>query len=108
MARINSKQKGARAERNLANELTRYGYKSRRTVQYCGKAEEGQADLIGLDGIHVECKAVEKLNVSKAMEQAVNDSKEGEMPTVFHKKNREGWLVTMRLEDWIKIYGGGK
>ena len=30
MARINSKQKGARAERNLANELTRYGYKSRR------------------------------------------------------------------------------
>lgn len=75
-------------------------------MQYNGKAEDGQADLIGLDGIHVECKAVEKLNVSKAMEQAVNDSKEGEMPTVFHKKNREGWLVTMRLEDWIKIYGG--
>lgn len=108
MARINSKQKGARAERNLANELKRYGYPCRRSVQYNGKAEDGQADLIGLDGIHVECKAVEKLNVSKAMEQAVNDSKEGEMPTVFHKKNREGWLVTMRLEDWIKIYGGGK
>ena len=105
---INSKQKGARAERQLANLLKEHGYSCRRSVQYNGQIEEGQPDIIGLDGIHIECKAVERLNVSNAMAQAVNDCKEDEMPTVFHKKNREGWLVTMRIEDWLKLYGGRK
>ena len=28
----------------------------------------------------------------------------GEAPTVFHRKDRCEWLVTMRLEDWMEIY----
>ena len=27
------------------------------------------------------------------------------LPTVFHRRNRTEWLVTMRLEDWIDLYG---
>jgi len=64
-------------------------------------------DLVGLSGIHIECKRVERLNVSEAMRQAVRDSerfRDG-FPTVFHRKNREDWLVTMRFEDWMKLYG---
>lgn len=105
---INSKAKGKRAELQLVNILKEHGYPCRRSVQYSGKAEEGQADIIGLDRIHIECKAVEKLNVSNAIKQAIRDCKDGEMPTVFHKKNREGWLVTMRIEDWLRLYGDGK
>lgn len=101
---INSKAKGKKGELELANKLKEYGYDTRRSVQYCGKAEEGQADIVGLPGIHIECKRVEKLNIDKAMEQAVNEAKEGEIPAVFHRKNRKDWNVNLRMSDFMKMY----
>jgi len=108
---MNSKQKGKRGELELASKLNDYGFDGvRRSVQYNGKAEEGQPDLVGLQGIHIECKRVERLNVQEAMEQAVRDSGANEvpftdiLPTVFHRKNDSEWLVTMRLEDWVRLY----
>ena len=65
---INSNKKGKRGERELANILKKYGFKSRRGQQYCGA--NGDADVIGLDGIHIECKRVEKLNIDEAYIQA--------------------------------------
>ena len=100
---VNSKRKGAAGERELAKKLNEYGFSTRRSVQYNGKADDGKADLVNLPGIHIECKRVERLNISDAMAQAVNDAK-GDMPTVFHRKNREGWLVTMELDSWMKLY----
>ena len=98
---INSKQKGARGERELASILRSYGYECRRGQQYCGA--NGDADVVGLPGVHIECKRVEKLNLYDAMAQAKADSN-GDIPTVFHRKNNCEWLVTMRLEDWINMY----
>lgn len=102
----NSKAKGKRGELELAKILQRYGYPVRRTNQFCGNTGEA-SDLVGLDNIHIECKRVERLDISKAMKQAENDAEKagkGEWPTVFHRKNGESWYVTMRLEDWQKIY----
>ena len=101
---INSRQKGARAERILAKTLRDYGYENaRRGQQYSGA--NGDADVVdALQGIHIECKHVEKLNIYNAMAQAKNDARENELPAVFHKKNYCEWLVTMTLDDWIKIY----
>lgn len=104
---INSKQKGKRGELELCNELKKYGYDCRRTVQYNGKADEGEADIVGLEGIRIECKRVEKLNLYDAMEQAKRDAKDGNLPAVFHRKNRHNWLVTMELDDFMKLYEGG-
>ena len=101
---MNSKQKGKRGELELVRVLKEHGFDTRRSVQYNGKAEEGQADLLGLPYIHVECKRVEKLNLYDAMAQAKHDAEEGKMPTVFHRKNNCKWLVTMELDDWIKLY----
>lgn len=67
-------------------------------------AQPGNADVIGLPGIHVECKRVEKLNLLDAVAQAVYDALPGLLPAVFHRRDRCEWLVTMRLSDWIKIY----
>ena len=55
----------------------------------------------------MEVKRVEKLNVSKAMKQAIEEAEKRQdgVPTVFHRRNNEGWLVTMKLEDWIDLYG---
>lgn len=99
---INSKEKGKRGEIELARKLTEYGYRSRRSQQYCGA--NGDADVVGLSGIHIECKRVERLNLQDAMAQSKHDARAGEKPTVMHRRNHSEWLVTMRLEDWIELY----
>lgn len=105
---MNSNQKGKRGERELANKLKDYGYNTRRGQQYSGTS--GDADVVGLDGIHIEVKRVERLNIQDAMEQAKRDSGANDLPfgynlpAVFHRKNHSEWLVTMRLDDWIELY----
>ena len=101
---VNSRAKGANGERELSHKLNDYGFSTRRTVQYNGKAEDGQADLVGLPNIHIEAKRVERLNLYDAVAQAIHDAKDGELPTVFHRKNHSEWLVTMRLPDWMQLY----
>jgi Holliday junction resolvase len=100
--KINSKRKGAEGERELARKLTEYGYKSRRGQQYNGI--EGE-DVVGLPGIHIECKRVEKLNLYDAVDQSRWDSTNTScLPAVFHRKNNHEWLVTMPMEFWIEMY----
>ena len=90
----------------LTKLLKGYGYRGcRRGQQFCGY--NGDADVVGLPGIHIECKRVEKLSIEKAMEQARNDARKDEKPAVFHRKNKKPWLVTMDLEDWIGLYKAG-
>lgn len=100
---LNSRNKGKRAEIELAHKLSECGYKCRRTAQYCGNTGEA-ADVVGLDGIHIECKRVERLNLLDAMAQSKHDARAGEKPTVMHRRNHSEWLVTMRLDDWIELY----
>ena len=102
MVSINGKQKGKRGELELVKKLKEYGYDCKRSVQYCGA--NGDADVIGLPGIHIECKRVERLNIDEAMLQAIRDRREGEFPAVFHRKNNGKWMVTMLLDDWQEIY----
>lgn len=82
--------------------LQEQGFMARRGQQYCGA--NGDADVVGLDGIHIECKRVEKLNLYAAMNQAKQDKKEDEKPAVFHRRDRKEWLVTMTFEDWMELY----
>lgn len=99
---MNSRNKGARGERELAGVLKKYGYDCRRGQQYCGA--NGDADVVGLPGIHIECKRVERLNIQDAVDQAKRDKRFGEIPAVFHRKNKCGWLVTLPIDDFMAIY----
>ena len=67
--------------------------------------------MTGLPGVHIECKRVERLNVPEAMQQAIRDAERFQdgVPALFHRRNRQPWLVTLRLEDFMKLYqkGGG-
>lgn len=98
-----SKRKGAVGERELAAVLTENGHDCKRGCQTSGKTI---ADVIGLDGIHIECKRAEKQSMKDWLEQADRDAKGDEIPAVFHRRNREGWQVTMRLNQWLKLYEG--
>ena len=99
---MNSREKGKRGELELARALGSFGYRSRRGQQYCGS--NGDADVVGLPGLHIECKRVERLNLEDAMAQAGHDAREGEKPAVFHRKNQSRWLVTMELQDFMELY----
>ena len=99
---MNSRNKGKRGELELSHKLQEYGYEARRGQQYCGS--NGDADVVGLPGIHIECKRVEKLNIYDAISQAKSDANDDEMPAVFHRRDRNEWLVTMTMDDWMKLY----
>lgn len=101
----NSRRKGAEGEREIAKILRGYGYDARRGQQYSGA--NGDADVVGLPGVHIEVKRVEALNIDKAMEQSKRDAR-GEIPAVFHRKNGKEWKATVRLEDFIKMYKQAK
>lgn len=98
-----SQRKGRAGELELARLLRGYGY----DVQPGQAVSYGATpDLVGLSGVHIECKRNERLNVPEAMAQAARDAdrfRDG-APAVFHRRNRSGWLVTMRLPDWMKMY----
>ena len=109
---MNSRDKGARGERELAQFLRDHGYNARRGQQYSGA--NGDADVEGLSGIHIECKRVEHLNIDEAMAQSERDSyadsiKQGQrvIPTVFHRRNGKKWKVTMYAEDFLEMYSKG-
>ena len=105
MAKINSKQKGARFERKLAALFREYGYDdSRRTAQYCGNTGDA-SDVVGLPGIHVEAKHQERMQLYDWMDQAKRDSEgTGNLPVVFHKKNNAEILVSMPLYVFMELY----
>lgn len=99
---MNSRTKGKRGELEAAHLLKKYGYDARRGQQFSGA--NGDADVVGLPGIHLEVKRVEKLNIENAVEQSVSDAREGEKPAVLHRKNRRNWLVTMPFDEWMELY----
>ena len=99
---INSKNKGKNGELELSNKLKEYGFETRRGQQFCGA--NGDADVIGLDGIHIEVKRCENLSIYNAVDQAKNDKKENEIPVVFHRRNRKEWLAILPLDEFIKLY----
>ena len=104
---VNSREKGARFERELAGRLREYGYAdARRTAQYCGSSGDA-SDVVGLPGVHIEAKHCEKMQLYDWVAQAKRDAAAGgtgALPAVFHRKNHAEVLVTMELESWMQIY----
>jgi len=96
-----AREKGARFERELSKLFNEHGFHTHR-----GYVFHKQSDVVDLLGIHVEAKAVERLNPWAALQQAITESekrKDG-MPTVFWKRSRKGIMVCMRFDDWMKLY----
>ena len=100
-----ARERGKRGEREIAELLRRLGYMdAHRTAQYCGKSGEA-ADVIGVDGLHIEVKRCETTKIHEWIRQAERDSEETEnIPCVFHRRSREPWYITLPLIDFLQIY----
>ena len=95
----NSRNKGARGEREWRDVLRDEGYEAHRGCQFSGKGEAGsqQPDVICADlKIHWEVKRTNRLDLRKAIAQAKADAK---------RAGVDHWVVTWREDngEWIEI-----
>ena len=100
------REKGKRFEREVANLFKEEGFKATRSAQCMGKTGQA-ADVIGVPYLHIECKHVEQMKLYEWIAQAIRDTEaegKGNLPCVIHKQNRKDILVSMRYEDFIKIF----
>ena len=88
--------KGAAGERELAELIRTLGIDAARSAR--NGVDQAEDIMHSIPGVHVECKRVERLNVSQAMRQAT-DAAGRKIPTVWHRRNREAWLVTIPAAD---------
>ena len=97
----NSKRKGKSGELELAHTLSHlFGVACRRGQQFSGV--EGK-DVVGLPGVHIECKRTERLKLQQAYEQALRDRKPKEIPVVCHRQSNNPWMITLCLGDLPKL-----
>jgi len=98
---INSRQKGARIEREAAAALAEsIGIRARRSQQYSGAA--GDADLVStIPSVHFEVKARKSIGALRFMDQAREDSaKRDTMPVVLLRENGDpAFYALIRLSD---------
>lgn len=100
---MNSKQKGKRGELEFAQFCREHGFpEARRSVQYCGNTGEA-ADIVGVDGIHIEVKRAEQVKDEVWLQQAERDARKGQIPTVNYRRSREEWKTTMRTKVWLMV-----
>ncbi len=98
---MNSRRKGARGEREWAAWLRRVlGVEARRGQQYSGL---GGRDVVSSLPIHWEVKRTEALSLYPAVEQAVRDAAEDEVPVVAHRRSRREWLLILRAADLLRL-----
>lgn len=96
------RDKGARFERTVSAILNEYGITSRR-----GNVFYREDDVVTDSPIHVECKAQETTKIHEWMKQSI-EAADGKIPVVVHKRNREEPLITMKFEDFLKLWKGEK
>ncbi len=102
---MNSREKGKRGERQWRDELRANGYAARRGQQFSGSPDSPDVVCDSLPWVHFEVKAVERLNIEEAMEQARRDAG-GKIPIVAHRRNFRLWLVTMEAETFFRLLRG--
>jgi hypothetical protein len=110
------REKGKRGERQWRDELRANGYPARRGQQFSGSPDSPDVVCDDLAWLHFEVKAVERLNVEDAMEQARRDARKAEsgklkaeierVPIVAHRRSFRPWLVTMEAETFFRLLRG--
>ena len=101
-----SQAKGRRAEIELTEYLQSAGYTGARPgapLNY-----DTEADITGVDGLHIECKRHERLEINKWYEQSAADAERMQdgIPVVMFRQNRRPWMIVLSLSDFIFLTGG--
>ena len=98
----NSRDKGARGEREAAAELRRVlGIEARRGVQHAGGPDS--PDIVTENfPVHIEVKRAERFELYGALAQATKDAG-GKMPLVLHRRNHRPWVFVAYSGDLLAL-----
>ena len=99
---INSRNKGARYEREVAAKLREHGYEAIRGCQFAGGQDSPDVRCDDFP-CHIEAKFVERLNILDAYKQSERDAGEKPPCVIHRKKNLPYSLITLRLEHFIEL-----
>ena len=103
---INSREKGARGELELAEFLREHNVDARRGQQFHGGP--GSPDVVAdLPGFHLECKRVERGSLYDWMDQARRDCGDN-IPVVAHRRNRKEWVAILPLDKFLELVKNGR
>ncbi len=97
---LNSRTKGASGERELIcilqETIDRVGIvaKLERNLE---QTRYGGADMVGLSWLSGEVKRCEVLQLNKWWNKLVGITKEGQVPAIFYRRNKEQWKVHTRV-----------
>lgn len=103
---VNGRAKGASAERELADLLTRWAAEVGVTLDLKRNLEQvrgGGHDLVGLEdyGMAVEVKRVEQLSLNAWWQQATRQAEAvGCLPVLAWRQNRKPWTFRIRAYVW--------
>lgn len=107
---VNSRAKGAAAEREVCEILRAAGWPGARRSSD-GRAQAERGDIVrGPAGFHLEVKRRETLLIVKWSRQAEAEAAPGDRPAVIYRQSREPWRVSLLLDDFLplaRIYEGG-
>ena len=106
MSGRSAQAKGRRGELELARYLQDHGRKEAKPGDPLNYGT--QPDVSGVDGLHIECKRHERLEVSKWYDQARADAERMQdgKPAVIYRRNRRPWMILLSLDDFISLQDG--
>jgi Holliday junction resolvase len=100
--RINSRAKGAAAEREFAAVLRARDLDARRGQQFAGGNDSPDVVCTGLTGIHFEVKRVQAGNPYRWLEQAQRDGGK-KTSVVAHRRNGKQWIAIVAMDDMLDL-----
>lgn len=108
MGKINSRRKGAVAERQFRDELREAGYEDAiRGCQHSAIGADGGAapdvKCDSLNRFHIEVKHRERGCTRDGYAQAVRDAAPEQIPVFAFRRNYTPFLVCLSLDDFLKL-----
>ena len=102
--RKNSRQKGARGEREVAHVLQALGLAAYRGQQFRGGTDSPDVVCPDLPNIHFEVKLVRggDKTMYKWLEQAIGDAGE-KVPVVVHRSYGREWIAILPFDQFLKL-----
>ncbi len=99
---INSRQKGKRGELEFVHDIRLHWHGDERIVRAAQANGKLSADIIGVPGLHIECKRHKREAIEKDMMQAERDT-DGSIPVVLHRGDNCEGMVTLRIADTVSF-----
>lgn len=102
------RRKGAVAEREVVNLLKERGLKAQRTAPLQAAGGVTDADVLGVEGCHLEIKRQERIEIDKWCAQVELASKPTDIPCVLWRRSQQPWRVALPLDDFLDLVAAAR